>query len=127
MFGVAECGPRGLSRAVAPPPPPPEEPVDDIVNYGVDWAAMDDPVLMRHHREHNPDVPDVSIVPQPLETAPTRLSEVTCDPPACPLPLHVVALLNQHLSYHFDLTSRDMLVRRELWRSALAFCRPWFM
>ncbi|KAI0684311.1 hypothetical protein C8T65DRAFT_593787 [Cerioporus squamosus] len=124
MFGIAERGPRGLSYVMEPPP---EEPLDDLVNYGVDWAVMDDPVLMRHHREHNPDVPEVEHPhPHPVSTAPSRLSEVTCDPPFCPLSLEVVTMLNQHLSYHFDLMSRDMHVCRELWRSALAFCGPWF-
>ncbi|KAI0710333.1 hypothetical protein C8T65DRAFT_708324 [Cerioporus squamosus] len=117
MFGIAEHGARGLSHVI---PPPPEEPIDDLVNYGVDWDALQDPVLMRHHRHHNPQEDAVA------EAAPSRLSEVTCDPPRCPLAIDVVAMLNQHLSYHFDLSSRDMVLRRELWRSALAFCTPWF-
>ncbi|TFK84473.1 hypothetical protein K466DRAFT_496495 [Polyporus arcularius HHB13444] len=111
MFGVAEHGGRGLAPIVAPPPPP-EGPIDDLVNYGVDWDAIADRALMRHHDEHNPrstarDFVDPSV--------PTHLAQVTCDPPRCPLPVEVVTMLNQHLSYHFDLTSRDMVDRRELW------------
>lgn len=133
MFGVAEHGPRGLSHAI--PQPPPDEPIDDLVNYGVDWEAMNNPVLMRHHHEHNAHVVEVGrlgdaavdahAAPAPA-SAPTHLSEVTCDPPRCPLPFEVVAMLNRHLSYHFDLSTRNMVIRRELWRSALTFCRPWF-
>ncbi|RDX52117.1 hypothetical protein OH76DRAFT_1345566 [Lentinus brumalis] len=123
MFGVAEHGGRGLSHVVAPPP---EGPVDDLVNYGVDWEALNDPALMRHHREQNAHAVEAAPASVPA-SAPTRLSEVTCDPPRCPLPYDVVAMLNQHLSYHFDLSTRNMGIRRELWRSALAFCRPWFV
>ncbi|TFK79763.1 hypothetical protein K466DRAFT_505048 [Polyporus arcularius HHB13444] len=120
LFGVAEHGARGLSHLVRPPP---EEPIEDIVNYGVDWEVLQDPILMRHHREHNRDVGGA---PPANTTVPSHLSEVTCDPPRCPLHVDVVSMLNQHLSHHFDLASRDMVLRRQLWRSALAFCTPWF-
>ena len=124
MFGVAEHGPRGMAYVV---PPPAEEPVDDLVNYGVDWEVLDNAVLMRHHREHNPDIPNTQEVQQRANSrVPTRLSEVTCDPPACPLSPEVVGMLNRHLGFHFDLSSRDMILRRELWRSALGFCDPYF-
>ncbi|RDX40789.1 hypothetical protein OH76DRAFT_1365659 [Lentinus brumalis] len=119
MFGVAEHGARGLSHVVQAPP---DEPVDDIVNYGVDWDALQDPVLMRHHREHNREMVEAD----PPQDVPFRLSEVTCDPPRCTLSVDEVTFLNRHLSHHFDLTSRDMVVRRELWRSALAICNQWF-
>ncbi|RDX44747.1 hypothetical protein OH76DRAFT_1359219 [Lentinus brumalis] len=125
MFGVAEHGARGFSYII---PPPPEEPIDDLFNYGIDWDVLDDAGLTRHHSEHNPD-PDVVNHPDAHAggvVIPQRLSEVTCDPPRCPISVDVVAMLNQHLSYHFDLDCRDMVVRRALWRSALNFCTPHF-
>ncbi|TFK87728.1 hypothetical protein K466DRAFT_469880, partial [Polyporus arcularius HHB13444] len=116
LFGVAEHGARGLSHVVQPPL---EEPIDDIVNYGVDWDVLQDPVLMRHHRENNREAANADAVNLDI---PTRLSDVTCDPPRCPISVEAVTILNQHLSYHFDLSSRDMVLRRQLWRSALAIC-----
>ena len=57
---------------------------------------------------------------------PAHLHEVTCDPPRCPLSPANVAMLNAHLAHHFDLSSRDMLMRRRLWSAALDYCQRFF-
>ncbi|KAI0706377.1 hypothetical protein C8Q76DRAFT_770901 [Earliella scabrosa] len=134
MFGMIEHGPRGLEQIHAPPPVH-EEPVSDLADYGVDWEVINDPRLMAHHREHNPVGADVNLspsnsssTPNPFATTstPQRLSEVTCDPPRCPLTAQQVSLLNAHMALHFDLTTRDMLVRRQMWVAALEFCLQLF-
>ncbi|KAI0688818.1 hypothetical protein C8Q76DRAFT_772032 [Earliella scabrosa] len=128
MFGMVTHGPRGMShvlnRAGQPVPPAADEVVDDLATYGVDWDALADPQLMAHHAAHNPGVDTSASLPfaTTVATAPAQLSEVTCDPPRCPLTPEEVALLNTHLSRHFDLACRDMMVRRQLWVSALTFC-----
>ena len=114
MFGMATDGPRGFDLPHNADP-------DDLASYGIDWAALANPVLMRHHREDNPgaraDDPPFTATSQP-----SHLSHVPCEPPHCPLPPAQVAMLDQHLAAHFDLSSRDMLVRRNLWSSALEYC-----
>ncbi|KAI0703137.1 hypothetical protein C8Q76DRAFT_632115 [Earliella scabrosa] len=124
MFGMVEHGPRGINHVLAPRPQPDPEPVTDFAEYGVDWAVLDDEQLMRHHREHNAGEPATRNPSNPFTptTTPARLSEVTCDPPTCPLAPHLVARLNAHLAAHFDLATRDMLVRRQIWVGALAYC-----
>ncbi|KAI0708301.1 hypothetical protein C8Q76DRAFT_627613 [Earliella scabrosa] len=115
MFGMVRHGPRGLQMQASAD----DTVVDDLVNYGVDWDVLEDDVLMRHHFEHNPLPPP----PRPFSsTEPPQLSDVTCDPPRCPLSAAQVAGLNAHLARRFDLTDRDMLVRRNLWSAALEYC-----
>ncbi|TFK82283.1 hypothetical protein K466DRAFT_500592 [Polyporus arcularius HHB13444] len=122
MFGMVRHGPRGLDLR----PEPVDEPVDDPASYGVDWAALEDATLMRHHREHNPGSSEERSHPFAASSRPEELHEVTCDPPRCPLTPPQVALLNAHLAHHFDLRSRDMLMRRRLWSAALLYCRRYF-
>ena len=115
MFGMVTEGPRGFDLPYDSDP-------DDLASYGIDWHALANTVLMRHHREDNPgaraDAPPFTATSQP-----SRLSHVPCEPPHCILAPQQVAMLDVHLSAHFDLTSRDMLVRRLLWSSALEYCR----
>ena len=121
MFGMLRHGARGIEHITTPQ----EEEVDDIQAYGVDWDVINDPVLMEHHRTHNPASEPSAHLFAPAE-GPNHLSQVTCDPPLCPLHVDQVAMLNAHLTYHFDLTTRDMLVRKSIWEAALDYCTRMF-
>ncbi|RPD59564.1 hypothetical protein L227DRAFT_503282 [Lentinus tigrinus ALCF2SS1-6] len=117
IFGMTARGPRGLDLAQ-------EEAAvgDDVAAFGIDWDTIADPVLMRHHQADNPgEHADAPLLPSARQ--PAHLSHVPCEPPGCPLSHEQVTWLNAHLVAHFDLGSRDMLVRRHLWTSALEYCR----
>ncbi|RPD53303.1 hypothetical protein L227DRAFT_485913, partial [Lentinus tigrinus ALCF2SS1-6] len=98
------------------------EPVDDVAAYGVDWQTLDNQALMRHHAAHNPTSAPQRTQPFAPASRPEHLHEVTCDPPRCPLTPAQVATLNTHLAHHFDVRSRDMLLRCRLWTAALQYC-----
>ncbi|TFK78837.1 hypothetical protein K466DRAFT_506642, partial [Polyporus arcularius HHB13444] len=121
-FGMVRHGPRGMDIR----PEPLDVPVDDPASHGVDWAVLDHARLMRHHAEHNPLPENEPSHPFTSASRPDQLHEVTCDPPRCPLSPAQVANLNAHLAHHFDLESRDMLMRRRLWTAALNYCRQYF-
>lgn len=119
-FGMVRHGPRGLDFANDDLQP------DEIPNYGIDWDTIADPILIRHHQETNPATqPDA--VPLAYTPRPAQLSHVPCEPPDCPLQHAQVAMLDIHLSTHFDLSSRDMLVRRAVWAAALQYYRTLLM
>nr|VWO99246.1 N/A [Ganoderma boninense] len=119
MFGMIRHGPQGIEQLVEPV----DERVDDVSGYGIDWDVIDDPVLIAHHNQYNPG-PTTDGVNNPFipVSTPDTLSQVTCDPPLCPLSPEKVAMLNAHLAYHFNLQTQDMLVRRQIWNVALDYC-----
>ena len=114
-FRMVSDGPRGLDL------PLPDSDPDDLPSYGIDWASLRNPMLMRHHLEQNPGV-RAHGGPFASTSRPEHLAHVPCDPPNCPLSHEQVALLDTHLHVHFAPRSRDMLVRRLLWTSALQYC-----
>ena len=124
LFGMVRHGARGIFDG--------QVPTNELPNYGVDWDVLADPELMRHHYQHNPDAPmDPSTAPSATAYRPERLSQIVCEPPNCPLTSQQLSTLHDHLlhahhSRQVDLRSRDMLVRRQLWSVALAFCGPLF-
>ena len=122
MFGMVRHGPRGFDVRVDPV----DDPEDDLASYGVDWATLANTTLMRHHTAHNSLPPTEGSRPFAPASRPAHLHEVTCDPPRCPLSPANVAMLNAHLAHHFDLSSRDMLMRRRLWSAALDYCQRFF-
>ncbi|RPD52483.1 hypothetical protein L227DRAFT_514753 [Lentinus tigrinus ALCF2SS1-6] len=122
MFGMVRHGPRGMDLQ----PEPVNDPVDDLAAYGVDWAAMENQNLMRHHAAHNPSASRNHSQPFTPASRPEHLHEVTCDPPRCPLTPAQVSALNAHLAHHFDLNARDMLLRRRMWSAALDYCQRFF-
>ena len=122
MFGMVRHGPRGMDIR----PEPVDEPVDDLVSYGVDWATLDNTTLMRHHAQHNSSAPHQRTGRFAPASRPEHLNEVTCDPPRCPLTPVQVGMLNAHLAHHFDLRSRDMVLRRRLWSAALEYSERYF-
>ncbi|KAI1783759.1 hypothetical protein LXA43DRAFT_902912 [Ganoderma leucocontextum] len=121
MFGMIRHGPRGITHLLEPL----SEDVGDIEAYGIDWAVIDDPVLIAHHNAHNPTTQN-SANPFAPAHGPEQLSEVNCDPPSSPLSAIQLHSLNSFLAQTCDLESRDMLVRRQTWELALQFCSQLF-
>ena len=122
FFGMVENGPRGLEDMVRQLE---EEDIGEISEYGIDWQAMNDRVLMEHHNTHNADsMPPTlnGLHPFAPFSAPNQFSTVVCDDPDCPLTVEQCLALDSYLSTHFDLTLRDMGVRRYIWVAALEFC-----
>ncbi|KAK7041377.1 hypothetical protein R3P38DRAFT_2512211 [Favolaschia claudopus] len=119
VFSMVQDGPRGLGDVVEPV----DEPVDDIASYGVDWEVANDPRLMRHLLEENPqDWEDEN----PFHAAPPQLSDVPCEPPNCPFTMEQVALLDRLLAERVDVTSRNMVMRRMVWCEAFNICTQFY-
>lgn len=117
FFSLVQDGARGVSFDREPV----DEQVDDPQAYGVDWDVADDPQLMAHLLENNPQDWDES---NPFQVAPSSFSDVPCEAPGCPFTLEEVALLNESLAAdpQVDLSSRNMQMRRRLWVVALNVC-----
>ncbi|KIM89555.1 hypothetical protein PILCRDRAFT_1904 [Piloderma croceum F 1598] len=78
MFGMIQDGPQGIQQLIAPKEE--EQELVDFASYGVDWDVNDDPVLMTHLLQHNPqDFPTDD--PFGPWTTPHRLSDVPCKAP----------------------------------------------
>ena len=112
MFSLIEDGPRGYTAV--------DDNVQDLSTYGVDWEVADDPTLMAHHLAHNPE--EGPAPNTPFGSKPANLAQVPCEPPNCPLTDEQVAYLDFTLSQTVDVTSRNMLIRRNVWRTALTTC-----
>ena len=95
-----------------------EDPMD-YSTYGVDWEAMDDPRLMEHHHQNNPqDGEDV------LHTQhPAWINEVVCEPPDRPLTDDQFERLEENLARVISHGSSDMDVNRFIWATALDLFR----
>ncbi|KAJ7698352.1 hypothetical protein B0H17DRAFT_1158379 [Mycena rosella] len=105
LFGMLREGARGISSFLAPE----EEGIEDINEYGVDWEVNNEPELMAHLFENNPqEHPDISNDPFAAASTPANLSEVLCDPPNCPFTSAELATLDEHLNASVDLFSRNM-------------------
>lgn len=59
------------------------EDIGEIAEYGIDWAAADDPHIMNHLLEREPDEWDEvnPFIAPPLSNWPQRAPHVPCDPP----------------------------------------------
>jgi hypothetical protein len=117
---MVQDGPRGIQQLLSEPE---DEEVEDTATYGIDWEVADDPVLMSHLLEENPQEWD-DLNPFAAGPNPGTLSHVECDPPGSPFPLdHIVHFDNLLLQTGVDLQSRSMGVRRLVWKEALHICR----
>jgi hypothetical protein len=117
LFGMVEDGPRGLAHLLN------EEDMDglDLATYGIDWEAQEDPVLMRHFFDNNPeDRTGNDFTPV---TAPARMSEVICDSPGSPLTVEQQQMVQEVINDVVDTTSRNMTIRRLIWQIAFDLCR----
>ncbi|KAJ7636691.1 hypothetical protein FB45DRAFT_1056001 [Roridomyces roridus] len=116
-FGLLEQGPRGIGHLIAQQ----EDEVADFAQFGVDWEAHGNPALLAHHAQHNPNARDQH--PFDAFSTPDAMSEVVVEPPNCPFTAEQVALLDLQLAQLVDTGSRDMAVRKVVWKEALAICQ----
>ncbi|KAK6997284.1 hypothetical protein R3P38DRAFT_3328900 [Favolaschia claudopus] len=110
-------GPRGISSFLAVEEE--EEEIEDINEYGIDSEANEEPELIAHLLENNPDERTNNTDPFASSSTPANLSEVLCEPPGCPFTPIQLQLLDEHLNSSVDLFSRNMNVRRLVWIEAL--------
>jgi hypothetical protein len=130
LFGMVEHGPRGIRHLLTSPPEIDEEDLEDPAIFGIDTEIGEDPTLLRHFLENNPeeDWPandvDRSQNPFDIEGVPWSLSEVTCEVDDVSLPVGFVQELQLRLLVNPELsfTSQDMTVRRLLWENTLQIC-----
>jgi hypothetical protein len=111
VFSMVQDGPRGLQQIFEPV----DEVVEDIASYGVDWQVANEPRLMQHLLEQNPQDWENE---NPFRAPPAQLSDVPCEPPNCPFTPEQVALLDETLRGRVDVTSRNMGIRRLVWQEA---------
>jgi len=99
LFGMVQEGPCGLTRLLHPQ----DEEVPDLATYGVDWEVHDDPALMNHFIENNPQ--DIIKADSSLLTTPTRMSHIVCDSPDAMLTPDEQQMFMQHIGEVEDITS----------------------
>ena len=116
FYSQVQDGPRGMPSV--PVPPEDNDPIDEA-SYGVDWDVTDDPEFMRHLMEQNPQEFNAQ---NPFQTGPEQFAEVICEPPGCPFAPEEVQWLDEMLRASVDMNSRDMVVRRRVWVTALELC-----
>ncbi|KAI0694683.1 hypothetical protein C8Q76DRAFT_634347 [Earliella scabrosa] len=122
LFSLINDGARGLDEAG---PPEDAEPVGELAEYGIDWAASSDPKLMDHLLEREPEEwNEVNPFLVQPHTGPQAFSQVPCDPPSGPLNPWEVQELNLRLQAAFggEVASRNMEVRRLIWITAFEIC-----
>ncbi|KAJ7220271.1 hypothetical protein GGX14DRAFT_532855 [Mycena pura] len=116
VFSMVQDGQRGIGHMYDTV----DEPVDDNASYSVDWDVADDSRLMAHLLHENPqDWEDEN----PFHGQPAQLSDVPCEPPNCPFTPAQVELLDRTLRDRVDVQSRNMEMRRLVWREAFNICR----
>ncbi|KAJ7731030.1 hypothetical protein B0H16DRAFT_1329504, partial [Mycena metata] len=111
LFSMVRDGPRGLEQSVEPP----SEDVEDPGAYGIDWQATDDPQLMTHLLNENPEQ-------SPFASGPPTHSHVLCEPPNSLFSPEQIALLKAVV----DVTSPSMGVRRLVWTEAFRICNEFY-
>lgn len=114
-FSQLQDGPRGLEQLVEPV----DEEVEDPNTYGIDWDVANDATLMTHLLTENPQEWEER---NPFAPGLDDLSHVPCDAPGCPFTLEQVRYLDERLSAAVDIHSRNMNVRRLVWRAAMGIC-----
>ncbi|KAJ6447336.1 hypothetical protein C8R45DRAFT_1057464 [Mycena sanguinolenta] len=114
MFGLLEDGPRGIGR-LATPLPAAEDEASDVSQLGIDWEAQAAPAL-NNALDWDPENPFAA------ESTPDNLSEVLVEPPNSPFTADEINWLDAELARSADVTSRDMAVRKAVWREALRLC-----
>ncbi|KAJ6575999.1 hypothetical protein DFH09DRAFT_1246525 [Mycena vulgaris] len=119
MFSMLQDGPRGLEYSAQPI----EEAVEDPSTYGIDWDVANDPGLMTHLLDQNPqDWSERNPFAPGLDT----LSHVPCEPPNSPFTVEQIAFIDAELAAEVDVTSRSMHVRRVVWTKAMELCNRFY-
>jgi hypothetical protein len=114
-FSMIQDGPRGFEGEEAVLQE--DEAVEDVDQMGIDWETIEnDPVLLAHHLQNNAETQEHSF------GAPAKFSHVLCEPPVGPFTEEEVAILWAELAQRVDITTRSMLVRRQMWIHALDIC-----
>ncbi|KAJ7479011.1 hypothetical protein FB451DRAFT_1032227 [Mycena latifolia] len=119
LFSMVRDGPRGLEHMSQPA----DETVEDPQTYGIDWEVADDARFMNHHLRENPQEWEEQ---NPFASGPVTQSHVPCEPPNSPFSPEQIALLDQHLAAAVDVRSRNMGVRRLVWKEALRLCTQFY-
>ncbi|KAK6968904.1 hypothetical protein R3P38DRAFT_3244481 [Favolaschia claudopus] len=119
MFGLLEDGPRGIGNLQFPLPAAENLDAEEIPQFGVDWEAQAEPAILNHLSEHN-EQDGESGNPFETEFRPENVSEVIVEAPNCPFSPDEVIVLDRELALVADLQSRNMAVRKEVWRKALS-------
>ncbi|KAJ7842983.1 hypothetical protein B0H14DRAFT_3086611 [Mycena olivaceomarginata] len=120
LFSMLQDGPRGLEYRTDPV----SEAVEDPSTYGIDWTVADDPALMAHLLEQNPqDWANHN----PFAPGPDELSHVPCDAPDSPFTAEQIRNLDTQLSAEVDTRSRSMHVRRLVWTKAMELCNQFYV
>ncbi|KAJ7127763.1 hypothetical protein C8R44DRAFT_616395 [Mycena epipterygia] len=130
-FGILRDGARGftiddarMAQQEADSAPMSQE---EAATFGVDYEAHGDARLMAHLAENNQDEwEDNNDNPFVPDVAPEHRPHVVCEPPNSPLSAAQIAVLDARLRACVDLTSRDMEVRKLVWRQALRICGEMF-
>ncbi|KAE9388990.1 hypothetical protein BT96DRAFT_835527 [Gymnopus androsaceus JB14] len=120
FFGVLQEGLRGPESVVDASGTLQhlEEEIENIMTYGVDWRDLADPVLLRHHNQHNPDEPE-SLGPHNSQQPP-HLSLVEIPTFECPFETEEqLEIFTDALLLMPEYSSRDMQDRKSLWMQAL--------
>lgn len=92
---------------------------EDLAEFGVDWRVLDSQRMLEHHRRTNPHDP-LNIGFLPAGGVPEELTEIKVDPPNCPISIEQVEWLGNGLVVSgLDLSSKNELVRRQIWSHAL--------
>jgi len=110
FFGILE-GPRGVDHFLAP---------GSLRDYGVDYEIEENEELLSHFLENHWDDDDDNF--DPFQSGlPVNMSEVVCEVIDSPFPPGFEEALRSQLDVEL-MHSRDMVVRRLLWQSALQHC-----
>ncbi|KAJ7828422.1 hypothetical protein B0H13DRAFT_2240860 [Mycena leptocephala] len=88
---------------------PAEESVDNLDTYGIDWDMANDPALMNHLLNQNPQD---WVSRNPFALGLDSLSHVPCDAPNCPFTPEEVHYFDQQLAVRVDI----------LWIAAMEIC-----
>ncbi|KAJ6544441.1 hypothetical protein B0H19DRAFT_956749 [Mycena capillaripes] len=120
MFSMLQDGPRGLEYRADTP----SEVVDDPSTYGIDWTVADDPALMTHLLNENPQDWDSH---NPFAPGPDTLSHVPCDAPDSPFTAEQILALDTQLAAEVDTASRNIQIRRLVWIKAMQLCNQLYV
>jgi len=103
--------------------------LEDLQSYGVDWEALDDPQLLRHHNSHNENT-DIEAMIDPGSDITNRpqhhLSLVEVPEFDSPFTNEELVILEEHIVQIPEFHSRNMDDRKSVWVQALALCNSFF-